>query len=278
MSERNRTDPAYVMGRSAEETIRLQKQSLLYDPSTRRLFEEAGITTGMKVLDVGSGAGDVALLAADLVGPDGVVVGVDSNPGILEAARERARAAGLENVSFIAEDIRGAGGLDPDFDAVVGRVVLIYLGEPEATLRSLSGHLRPGGIVAFQEIDWTNGPTAVPPSRHLARVWEWVPEMFRRAGLDPQMGLKLHQTFLAAGLPTPTMHLDAPVGGGPDWAGFDYIAGGLRSNLPHILRHEVATEEEVDIDTFAERIRAEVVGHEGVIMLPTFVGAWARLP
>ncbi|MGH3087411.1 MAG: methyltransferase domain-containing protein, partial [Rubrobacteraceae bacterium] len=78
MSERNRTAPEYVMGRSAEETARLQKQSLLYDPSTRRLFEEAGISAGMKVLDVGCGAGDVALLAADLVGPDGVVVGVDS--------------------------------------------------------------------------------------------------------------------------------------------------------------------------------------------------------
>ncbi len=277
MSERNRTDPAYVMGRSAEETARLQKQSLLYDPSTRRLFEEAGITAGMKVLDVGSGAGDVALLAADLVGPSGTVIGVDPNPSILETARERVRAAGLSNVSFIADDIRSAK-LDHDFDAVVGRLVLIYLGEPEALLRLLSGHLRPGGIVAFQEIDWTNGPTAVPPSRHLAQVWKWVPETFRRAGLDPQIGLKLHQIFLAAGLPAPTMHLDAPVGGGLDWAGYDYMASGLRSMLPYILQHGVATEEEVDIDTFAERLRAEVVGQQGVVMSQTFIRAWARLP
>jgi hypothetical protein len=49
MSERNLTDPAYVMGCSAEEMMRLQKQYLLYNPSTRRLIEEAGITTGMKV-------------------------------------------------------------------------------------------------------------------------------------------------------------------------------------------------------------------------------------
>ena len=162
MSERNRTDPEYVMGRSAEETARLQKQSLLYNPSTRRLFEEAGITTGMKILDVGSGAGDVALLAADLVGPSGTVLGVDPNPSILQTARERVRAAGLGNVSFIAEDIRSVE-LDQDFDAVVGGIVLLYLDEPEALLRLLSGHLRPGGIVAFQEIDWANGPTAVPP-------------------------------------------------------------------------------------------------------------------
>ena len=277
MSKRNQTDPEYVMGRSAQETARLQKQSLLYNPSTRRLFEEAGITTGMKILDVGSGAGDVALLAADLVGPNGTVIGVDPNPSILQTARERVHAAGLGNVSFIAEDIRSVE-LDQDFDAVVGRVVLLYLDEPEALLRLLSGHLRPGGIVAFQDLDWTNGPTAVPPSRHLAQVWEWVPEMFRRAGLETQMGFKLHRIFLAAGLPAPTMHLYAPVGGGSDWAGYDYMANGLRSNLPHILQHGVATEEEVDIDTFAERLRAEVVGQQGVIMLPTFIGAWARLP
>jgi SAM-dependent methyltransferase len=229
MSQRNQTDPEYVMGHSVQETARLQKQSLLYNPSTRQLFEEAGITTGMKILDVGSGAGDVALLAADLVGPSGAVIGVDPNPSILETARERVRAAGLGNVSFITEDIRSVE-LDHDFDAVVGRIVLLYLDEPEALLRLLRGHLRPGGIVAFQDLDWTNGPTAIPPSRHLAQVWEWVPKMFRRAGLDPQMGFKLHRIFLAAGLPAPTMHLDAPVGGGSDWAGYDYIASGVRSN------------------------------------------------
>jgi hypothetical protein len=74
------------------------------------------------------------------------------------------------------------------------------------------------------------------------------------------------------------MHLDAPVGGGSDWAGYDYMASGLRSNLSYILQHGVAMEEEVDIDTFAERLRVEVVGQQGVIMLPTFIGAWARRP
>ncbi|MFN8494485.1 MAG: class I SAM-dependent methyltransferase [Caldilineaceae bacterium] len=276
MNKQSQTDPEYIMGRTPEETARLQKQSRLYNPSLRNLFARAGLTTGMKVLDVGSGAGDVALLAADLVGPSGVVIGVDNNPTILETARERAHAAGLAHVSFMTGDIHTVA-VAADFDAIVGRNVLVHLAEPVTVLRTLATRLRPNGIVAFQEIDWSSGPTALPPSRLLTQVWQWVPEMFRRAGLNPHFGLSLHQLFLAAGLPAPTMQIDAPVGGGPDFAGYDYIASGLRSNLPALLRFGLATAAEVEIDTFAERLRAEVVAQQGVIVLPTFVGGWVHL-
>jgi ubiquinone/menaquinone biosynthesis C-methylase UbiE len=94
----------YVMGRSADETRRLQEQAQVYSRSTRRLFVEAGIRSGMKVLDVGCGAGDVALLVADLVGPGGAVIGVDLNPAILETAQRRVQMAGLAHVSFIEGD------------------------------------------------------------------------------------------------------------------------------------------------------------------------------
>ncbi len=80
MSEATTPGTGYLFGHSDNETERLRKQARLFNPSTRRMLEEAGITRGMKVLDVGSGAGDVALLLADLVGPLGKVVGVDRNP------------------------------------------------------------------------------------------------------------------------------------------------------------------------------------------------------
>ena len=67
------------MGRSREETDRLIRQSQLYDDLTRRFLKKAGLGNGMRVLDIGSGAGDVALTAAELVGPEGQVVGVDVN-------------------------------------------------------------------------------------------------------------------------------------------------------------------------------------------------------
>ena len=84
----------YVLGRSDAETRRLIVQHQLYGPFTRQFLTAAGITAGMKVLDVGSGAGDVALLLAELVGPQGRVVGVDTNAEILDTAASRVQAAG----------------------------------------------------------------------------------------------------------------------------------------------------------------------------------------
>ena len=121
----------YALGRSAAETQRLIRQAQIYGPLTRQFFATAGITAGMKVLDVGSGAGDVALLLADLVGPRGAVVGVETNPTILDAARARVGAAGWTNVRFLAGDVQGIS-LDDDFDAVVGRWILMYLPNPAA--------------------------------------------------------------------------------------------------------------------------------------------------
>src|SRR5438094_10063114 len=115
MQTNHTADATYVLGRTAGETRRLQHQAQLYGPSTRRLFVEAGMTNGMKVLDVGSGAGDVALLVADLVGPQGSVVGVDTNAAILDTARARVQAAGLTNVLFVEGDMRTMA-LDNDFD------------------------------------------------------------------------------------------------------------------------------------------------------------------
>src|SRR6185503_17247830 len=119
----------YPLGRSCDETQRLQQQSRFYDPFTLRLFRDAGISDGMKVLDAGCGAGDVSLIAANLVGSTGTVVGVDQDPNVIETARKRSRDAGLENVTFVEGDICSAQ-LESDFDAVVGRLILMYLPQP----------------------------------------------------------------------------------------------------------------------------------------------------
>ncbi len=277
MSEDNAADAQYLFGHSEEETRRLLLQGRLFNPYTRRLLEDAGITRGMKVLDVGSGAGDVTLLAAELVGPDGTVVGVDSNPPLLEIARQRVQAAGLENTSFVAEDISHLA-LGEYFDAVVGRCVLFFLSDPAAALRRLTSHLRPGGIIAFQEPgNATLRPDALPPSPLLEQMWEWILETYRRAGMDLKMGLRVFPLFLEVGLPAPQMRLDAAVGGGPEWAGYGYIASLIRTLLPLIVKFGIATAEEVGIDTLEERFRDEVVSQGGVVTTWGFITAWARL-
>ena len=76
------TDPTYALGRSDDEYARLTEQANFLRPLTERFFRRAGITSGMKVLDVGSGVGDVAFLLAELVGRDGKIVGVDMRVGL----------------------------------------------------------------------------------------------------------------------------------------------------------------------------------------------------
>jgi SAM-dependent methyltransferase len=91
---------AYVFGHSDRELDRLKAQARLIDPITQRFLREAGVVPGMRVLDVGSGAGDVAFLASDMVGDTGEVVGIDRVPVALEAARARAAFRSLRNVVF----------------------------------------------------------------------------------------------------------------------------------------------------------------------------------
>src|SRR5215469_1839995 len=101
MSESNSSTRTYVFGHSVGEAESIQRLAQLLAPVTRQFLEQAGLGAGMQVLEVGSGAGDVALLAADLVGSSGRVLGVENNPAILETARARAQAAGLTQVSFV---------------------------------------------------------------------------------------------------------------------------------------------------------------------------------
>lgn len=264
----------YALGRSAAETRRLILQHRIYGPSTRRLFEAAGIGAGMTVLDIGSGAGDVALLLADLVGPRGRVVGVDMNAAILETARARAASAGFANVTFVAGEA-GAVAADTRFDAVAGRYVLMYVDDPGALLQSLAGLLRPGGIVAFQETD-VNNPPATFPETELGAILQKV--MVPPAGLpgpDLRIGMKLRRLFEAAGLPAPELRLEAPVGGGRDWPGYDYVVETLRSLAP-MMRRFGFDPETLGLDTLAARLRDEVDAVGGVQMLSPVIGAWSR--
>ena len=271
-------DAEYTMGRTEGETDRLIQQSQLYDDITRRFFLRCGIGKGMKVLDVGSGAGDVSLTLAEFVGPEGSVVGVDVNADILETARSRAEEAGFRNIEFVAGDVREAD-LPDDFDAAVGRLVLMYMADPTEALRSLKKRLRPNGVAAFQEIDFSPYESYLHPDTPVAnQLIVWAKETFERSGARLQMGRELFQTFVNAGFPEPEMHFEAPMGGSPDWAGFAYVVNSFRSLAPLMEAYGIASAEELGIDTLEERLRGETVRSRQPFLLPPHVAAHTALP
>jgi len=267
----------YALGDSTNERRRLIQQSDLIGGYTRNVLEQAGIVPGMKVLDVGSGVGDVALLLADMVGPDGAVVGIDRNPAILATAEQRARDLGHGNIRFVTGDICDAT-LDRDFDAAVGRCVLMYLADPVAALRRIADHVKPEGVIAFQEVDFTFFAHSEPPTPLMADIHDWIRGAFAAAGSDPQIGFRLRRLFLAAGLSDPPLQFNTVMGGGGDFAGYAFAGATVRSLLPVIERAGIATAAEVDVDTLPDRLRDQVVAADATITTISLVAAWTRLP
>ena len=268
----------YILGnRGMAEHERLVAQGTLADPLSRGLLAEAGIARGMRVLDLGCGAGNMAMVAAELVGPDGSVVGIDRDPDALEHARKFVAQAGIDNIEFREGDARTLDGVEPGFDAVIGRLILMYLPDPVEALRRSADRVRPGGIICMHEGDMTY-EWASPAGPLWRQVRTWCLDTLARAdGVDPRLGLSLFRLFRAAGLPEPRLRLETTVAGGdqaPAWMWAKAVEG----LLPVMERLGIATRDDVDPPTLQDRLLAEIVDHDGIVLCPPMFGAWSNVP
>lgn len=131
---------------------RLVEQSRAFDALTAGLLRRAGVAPGMRVLDAGCGDGDVAFLAASLVGERGWVTGVDRRPEAVERAQGRAAIARLANVRFRQHDLE-TDDWPGTYDAVVARLLLGRLDDPVRALARLARRVRPGGLLVIHELE-----------------------------------------------------------------------------------------------------------------------------
>jgi SAM-dependent methyltransferase len=272
--ERASSPNAYILGHENTELDRLIAQASFLGDLTEHFLRRAGIEEGMRVLDVGSGAGDVAFVTARLVGPAGAVLGIDRSPDSVDLASRRAERAGAGNVTFLQGDI-GEFTSTTRVDAIVGRLVLMYLPDPAAVVRRLTALVRPGGIITFQEFDF-DGVRTDPRCPLVELAVDRLRETFTRAGADIRMGVKLGRVFEDAGLPTPTMLLGARVERGHDAMTYEQIAEITRSLLLLMERTQVATAEAVAVDTLAARLREEAVALRATLVSPSLIAAWTR--
>jgi SAM-dependent methyltransferase len=269
----------YILGHDPGELDRLIAQARFFGDLTEEVLRRAGVGPGMRVLDLGCGTGDVSFLAARLVGPTGTVLGVDRSLEAVATASDRARQAGLDNVSFAVADLADPADLElgGPVDALVGRLVLLYLDDPAASLRRLLGLLEPGGVVAFQEMDM--GAATCEPDCPLYRTTgDRLVQTFIRGGVDHRTGLKLARIYRDAGLPAPETLQGARVESGPDSPVYAWMAQTARTLLPLMERTGVASAAEVGIDTLAARLREEAVALDATIVPPPLIGAWTRKP
>ena len=271
----SQTTNDYALGHTDAEQERLIRQATIIAPVTERLFREAGIGPGQRVLDLGSGMGDVAMLVARLVGRSGEVIGIEQDANSIARAKARVAASKLHNVSFVKTDANNII-FDEPFDAVVGRFILMFLPNPVSVLRSVVRLLRPGGVVAFQEPSWTAMLALGARLPLWYRTRHLIHEILLRSGANREMGLGLYRVFQDAGLPAPKMHLEMPLGSD---AGFIRLTSDLLYSLrPLAEQHRVSLKELGDLDTLPERICAEITATNTVVSLIAVVGAWSRKP
>jgi ubiquinone/menaquinone biosynthesis C-methylase UbiE len=138
------SNAGYVLGSAPMELQRLIRQSQIISPVTERLLRQTAVKEGMRVLDIGCGAGDVSLLAAEIVGASGSTIGIDRSPEAIAMAKERARHHGFQQADFYVSSVEDFFPTEP-FDMVIGRYVLMYQPTPAAFIRAARRHVREGG-------------------------------------------------------------------------------------------------------------------------------------
>jgi SAM-dependent methyltransferase len=266
----------YMLGRSDAEHDRLNRQGRLISKITRHFLEAMGLCPGMKVLDVGSGVGDVALLAARMVAPGGDVVGIDLDESALQMARLRATGEGFGNVQFHTCDFHSFKG-DGWFDAAVGRCVLLHQHDPAMALSSLARHVRSGGMVGFQE-PWFSRGFSFPKSPLFEEVIGWLHSTVQASGLDGDIGLGLPSIFASADLPAPKLSFEMLVDCSPDSEIFEFVVDTVRSLLPRLEQMGIVSSARVQVDSLAERLRQEQTELGSVVGIMPLMGAWCRKP
>jgi ubiquinone/menaquinone biosynthesis C-methylase UbiE len=265
----------YLLGSTNEEHDRLIRQAAILDPFTERFFRDAGIGPGHRVLDIGSGLGDVAILVARLVGPTGTVLGVDCDASTLAKAKARVAEAGLRNVIFRESDV-GQVAEDEPFDAIVGRLILEFLPNPGAVVSSLFRSLRPSGVMAIQDACW--GPflqlaSNLPLHSECASL---IYRAFQSCGANMDMERVLYRTFVESGFGAPKMRVDIPIGSDPVFTRWTYDL--VRSLRRRMQQHDLPFEKLGDFETLLRRLEAERLDEKTFSACVGLVGAWGRKP
>ena len=227
-----------------------------------RFFAHIGIAANMRVLDVGCGNGDLSRLVAALVGPAGEVVGIDRSDEALALARALPLHPEMAPIRYQTADLSGELPDLGQFDAIIGRRVLMYLPDAAATLTRLARLARPGTILAFQEharADLPTGAGDLPVHRQYYRMmWDTVAAEKGDVTLGYRLANLVRQTGFAIEHARSEGILIQP------WEE-SFLPALTRVMLPRMIEHGVVREGDVDSDTLAHRIDDERRAVDGTI-------------
>ena len=241
-------------------------------PTTERLLLGAGLTRGMRCLDLGCGAGDVSLALARLVGPSGSVNGVDQDDVKLEFAREDADGERLSNVQFRASNVEQLED-DAEYDLVYARFLLTHLRDPAAVLRRMVRAARPGGVIVVEDIDHA-GVFSHPHSAALEQFVGLYNRVGRSRGADPEIGPKLPGLFREVGLTELQLSHVQPVYLDGEAKHIHRIT--LDNIAPALTAAALATDAE--LEALARGLGEFLTRPDTIVSAPRIFQVWARRP
>jgi SAM-dependent methyltransferase len=246
---------------------RLDLLAEIFRPTTLRLLTDAGLRSGDRCLDVGSGGGHVGLDLARIVGPAGSVTGTDFDPRIVELARQDAQHAGVGNVDYQVADARVFDG--GPYDLIYARFLLSHLGEPEKVLAHVRRLARPGGRIVLEDIDMS-GSYCHPHDPAHGRYVELYTEAVRRNGGDADLGRRLPSIARAAGLRDVHCNVFQPVY--TDGRHKQLTVVTMEKIRPAVLRHGLASDKEIDAILY--RMCAFIQDPTTLVAFPRIVQVW----
>lgn len=198
---------SYVLRGGQAGAARLRLINRVKWPTTEWLLGTAGLRAGMRVLDLGCGGGAVTLKMAALVGSEGEVVSIDLDPSILRLAQQEAGGSKLP-VTFRHLEAEVLNE-EVSYDFAYARYLMSHLRHPERALESMLRALRPGGLLAVEDVFFP-GHVCYPPNAAFDRYLELYQAVVRAKGADPAIGPRLMGMALDAGLVNVQVELIAP--------------------------------------------------------------------
>ncbi len=171
------------------------------DDITRKLIERGEIKSGMKILDLGCGDGNVTFLLSNYVGSEGIVVGIDSNENAIDNAQKKSKELGLSNLYFIVGDITQDFKIEhSNFDVIIVRRVLMYLSNPQSTIATAIKYLKPNGIFLAQENNISQTPIGLESMPHHKKINDLIRKTLERENVNFNVGFELNTILTNTGL------------------------------------------------------------------------------
>ena len=267
--------PAYVLGSDETEQRRLVRQAAGFAAEASWLLDQVGVKPGWRAVDVGCGPIGIMDLLCDRVGVTGETVGVDNQAGMIAMARQVAAELNLSNLTLVEAEATDTGLERESFDFAHARLLLVNVPNPERVVTELSALVRPGGVVALEEVDWVSW-VCQPPHPAWDRLRDALREFRARRGLDVHMGRRLPGLLRDARLDRVGFRAVCPtyINGGDD--NHTLLVSFARLHATQLVADGLVTADE--LASLVDALETHLADPATITLYCLLCQAWARRP